>query len=150
MLSGYRASARRVTVRICPDRPEGNGMPDPTVEFFERLERLGHAPTLNQFTGTLRFDLGEGDRVEHWYLAISRGDITVSHDDREADCMITGERALFDDLARGRLSPLCAWLRNQFAVKGRFRPLLLLGRLLPEQPDAHDPRDLVGRDGRRR
>jgi hypothetical protein len=125
-------------------------MGSPTVEFFEGLRRRGHAPALGRYTGSMRFDLSDGGRVHHWRVAVSEGDVTVSRDEGEADCVISGERELFDQVALGRVNPLVAWLSNRVAVQGAFRPLVLLERLLPEPADAHDPRDLVGEHGRRR
>ena len=47
-------------------------------------------------TGTVRFDIADGERTEHWYLHIRKGDVTVSHDDAEADCVISADIATFD------------------------------------------------------
>jgi hypothetical protein len=116
-------------------------MADPTAKFFDDLRRRAHAPELGRFVGTMRFDLSDEGRVYHWRLSINDGDIAVSRDADAADCVISGDRALFDQLASGRVTPLTAWLSNKVAVKGSFRPLLLLERLLPEPPGVHDPRD---------
>ena len=39
-------------------------------------------------TGTVRFDIADGERTEHWYLQIHKGEVTVSHDDAAADCVL--------------------------------------------------------------
>jgi hypothetical protein len=124
-------------------------MGDPTAEFFDGLRRRGNAPALNHFTGTVRFDLSDEGETHHWLLSIDHGRLDVSRDAREADCVISGERTMFDQLALGTAAPLAAWLRNQVSVSGSFRLLVLLERLLPEPHGVHDPRNPTG-EGRRR
>jgi hypothetical protein len=130
-------------------------VPDPTAEFFDGLARRRHEPLLERMNTLVRFDLGEGEQRERWTLAVRRGDLAVAEGDvdpagrpelREADrpdCVITTSRATFDQIAGGRTKPLSAWLRNQIAVEGRLQPLIMLERLLPGPPDAHDPRAVV-------
>ena len=48
-------------------------MADATAEFFAELGRRGHEPLLASTSGTLRFDLAEGRRLEHWYVTIEKG-----------------------------------------------------------------------------
>ena len=55
-------------------------MTEPTRAFFTKLGEQ-HQPTLQSLTGTVRFDIADGERTEHWYLHIGKGDVTVSHDD---------------------------------------------------------------------
>jgi hypothetical protein len=130
-------------------------VPDPTAEFFDGLARRRHEPLLERMSYVLRFDLGDGERREHWTLAVRRGDLAVARGDfdparrpdmqgaDQPDCVITASRATFDRIAGGETKPVTAWLRNQIAVEGRLQPLIMLERLLPGPPDAHDPRAIV-------
>jgi hypothetical protein len=119
-------------------------MPNATREFFDGLSRRGHEPLLERMNTELRFDLHEdGRETQHWRLGIRRGYLCVSHGAQDADCVITAARPTFDRIARGETKPLAAWLRNQIAVEGRLQPLIMLERLLPGPPGAHDPRALA-------
>ena len=50
-------------------------MAEPTSEFFKRLAEQ-HQPLLESMTGVVRFDIADGERTEHWYLRIRKGDST--------------------------------------------------------------------------
>ena len=116
-------------------------MPSSTMEFFAAMNRRGHEPLLERMNTDLRFDLSEDGRdTQHWRLSIRWGDLSVSRGPEDADCVITADRVTFDRIARGETKPLAAWLRNQIAVEGRLQPLIMLERLLPGPPGAHDPR----------
>jgi hypothetical protein len=124
-------------------------MADSTGEFFDDIDRIGHVPHLDRFTGSMRLDLHENGRTDHWRVSIDRGNIRLSRgDDGPADTVISGDRALFDRIARGEIRPLSAFLRNEVTMSGEFRLLLVLERLVPGPPGAHDPRDLVTQNGR--
>jgi hypothetical protein len=130
-------------------------VPNPTAEFFDGLARRRHEPLLERSNTLLRFDLNQGDEREQWTLIIRRGDLAVAEGDidpqrqpemrgfGDPDCVITTSRDTFDRIAEGRTKPLAAWLRNQIAVEGRLQPLIMLERLLPGPPGAHDPRAIV-------
>ncbi len=130
-------------------------MPNPTAEFFDGLAHRGHDPLLERMNGILRFNLSDGAERKEWMLAIRRGDLMVAEGDidperqpgmrglGEPDCVVTTSRATFDRIAEGHTKPMAAWLRNQIAVEGRLEPLIMLERLLPGPPGAHDPRAIV-------
>jgi hypothetical protein len=130
-------------------------VPDPSAEFFAGLVRRRHEPLLERLNAVVQFNVGDGAQRERWTVAVRRGDLAVAQGDidpvrrpelRDAgqpDCVITTSRATFNRIASGRTKPLSAWLRNQVAVEGRLQPLILLARLLPGPPDAHDPRAIV-------
>jgi hypothetical protein len=114
------------------------------MEFFAAICRRGHEPLLERTNADLRFDLFEDGRdAEQWRLNIRWGDLCVSRGPEDADCVITADRVTFDRIARGETKPLAAWLRNEIAVEGRLNPLIMLERLLPGPPGAHDPRALA-------
>ena len=45
-------------------------MPDSTDEFFDMLSRRRHEPLLEKVDATVRFDVADGDRIEHWRVQI--------------------------------------------------------------------------------
>ena len=115
-------------------------MPDPTAQFFARLGRHGSQPLLEEANGTIRFDLRNEHGVEHWFVEVRQGNVVVSRDDREADCVIHASEALFDRLVRGEEYIYPAWLRNDLGVEGDLGFGRLMQRVFPGPPDAHHPR----------
>ena len=92
-------------------------MTDPTTEFFEELRSRGHEPRLRGATGTYRFELVDGKKIDRWLVTFSKGDVTVLHKGGDADCIVRADRALFDRLASGELN---GW-RQRFAESSRPR-----------------------------
>lgn len=123
--------------------PSATEEPSTTEEFFAGVSRRGHEPLLERIDQTVRIDLHDDGRTDHWKLSVRRGDLKVSREPGDADCVITTTRDVFERVVTGRTKPLAAWLRNQIAVEGRLYPLLMLDRLLPSPPGAHDPRALA-------
>ena len=70
----------------------------------------------------VRFDIDDGERTEHWYLQIRKGDVTVSHDGPEADCVISADIATFDAILTGRMNAMAAVLRGAVDDRGQGRP----------------------------
>lgn len=124
------------------------GMTYPTAEFLAELGRREHEKRLENIRGTIRMDVVRNGETEYWHLSIAAGRLRVSHDAGPADLVMRAEQACWDGLVRGEIKPLGAWLRNELAVEGRFELIMVLERLLPATPGAHDPRDLV-REGSR-
>jgi putative sterol carrier protein len=114
-------------------------MTDATTEFFEQLAERGHEPLLEKVTGTLRFDLGSRRKTDRWLVATVKGDVTVSHDDAPADCVVEMDKALFDGIASGRQNALASLLRGAVGVEGDLELLMLFDRLFPGPPDARGP-----------
>lgn len=106
-------------------------MADPTSEFFRELGEREHEPLLKKWSGTLRFDLKDGKRRERWLVAIKKGDIAVSRRNIRADCIVSAERALFDDLASGKTNAMAAMLRGTIGVEGDIALLVPFQRLFP-------------------
>jgi hypothetical protein len=122
------------------DGERGSGLSSPTAEFFAGVSRRGYESLLERMDAVLRFELSGGGRTQRWMLHIRRGNLAVTQDAGDADCVITSSMRTFDRIAKGETKPLAAWLRNQIAVEGRLHPLIMLERLLPGPPGAHDPR----------
>lgn len=111
-------------------------MVDATAEFFGELGGRGREPLLNKASGTLRFDLRDGKRVDRWLVAVKKGDVTVSRRNVGADCVVSTDRALFDGVASGKTNAMAALLRGAMGVEGDVQLLVLFQRLFPAPPRA--------------
>ena len=119
-------------------------MSDPTKQFFDDLAARGHVPLLNSTSGTLRFDLEGGGRTAHWYVTIEKGDVSVSHDTVEADCVVRTGKELFDRMAAGMANAIAAALRGLVVSVGDLRLLIQFQRLFPGPPRGFAERDEAG------
>jgi putative sterol carrier protein len=115
-------------------------MADATTEFFGELVARGHEPLLKEASGTLRFDLRDGKRVDRWLVAVEKGDVAVTRRNVGADCVVSTDRALFDAIASGKTNALAALLRGAVGVEGDIQLLVLFQRLFPGPPRARKRR----------
>jgi hypothetical protein len=122
------------------DAQDGGAMSDATEDFFDELGRRGHQRLLTKTTGTIRFDVTNDHGVDHWFVSISKGEVRVSKEERDADTLIRTDHEFFGRMARGEARPLPAWLRNDIISEGEFRFVVLLERLFPPMPGAAHPR----------
>jgi putative sterol carrier protein len=106
-------------------------MTDPTDEFFHELGLRGHEPLLEKARGTVRFDLVAGKRTDRWLVTLDRGDVSVSHKNATADCVVRAERTLFDAMATGEVNGMAAYLRGELTLEGDPELLVLIQRVLP-------------------
>jgi len=104
---------------------------DTVGEFFRGLAERRREPLLQNVSGTLRFDLVDGERVEHWYLTIKNGDVAVSHKDAEADAIVRTGKALFDGMIAGRVNAMAAALRGALVPQGNLALVVTFQRLFP-------------------
>lgn len=104
-------------------------MTSSTLEFFDDLDRRKHEPLLERVSATVRFDITDGERTEHYLVRIDHGDIRVSAENVPADCVIGGDRPVFDAIIDGHMSPMAALLRGVLAVDGDPELLVLTQRL---------------------
>jgi predicted lipid carrier protein YhbT len=118
-------------------------MGEPTARFFNDLSARGRHRLPAKYDGTVRFDLTQQERTEHWLLEIRHGDVSVSRETREADCVMHADHDLFDRLATGKESWIPLLFRGAFVVQGDLRLFMEFRKLLPGQPGAHHPRDAV-------
>lgn len=114
-------------------------MTHPTAKFFDELGRRGHEPLLARIEGTMRFDLEHDQQTDHWLVTITRGDVTVSREERAADLVVHADRTFFDRIASGEIRPLVAWLQNGVLIQGRSQLFILLERLIPPRPQGRHP-----------
>jgi hypothetical protein len=117
-------------------------------EFFDDVSRRGHEPRLRRVSATIRFDIIDGDRTEHRLIRIDHGDIRVSVGDEPADCVISAERAVCDDVVSGRTSALAALLRGAAAVDGDMELMVLAQRLFTGSQADSSGRGPVAAGGR--
>jgi putative sterol carrier protein len=117
---------------------------DPTAEFFGVLAELDRDPRLGQANGTIRFDLTDGKRVDRWLVSLKEGAVTVSRANREANCVVRVDKALFDEIAVGKANGTAAILRGAMTIEGEMGLMLVLRRVFPG-PRARAARSRNGR-----
>jgi putative sterol carrier protein len=106
-------------------------MTDATARFFEDLARRGHEPLLGRTNGSLRFDLTDGSRAEHWFVRIADGDIEVSRSDAKADCEIRANQEVFESILSGEMNAMVAYLRGLVVGEDDVSLLIRFQRLFP-------------------
>jgi putative sterol carrier protein len=107
---------------------------DATKGFFQALEERGHEPALEKITGTIRFDLEGGDGPARWLVSIDAGDVGVSQESAEADCVARADRAVFERIASGEANAMAAVLRGALELEGDRALLVAFQRLFPSPP----------------
>jgi putative sterol carrier protein len=107
---------------------------DPTTAFFDELASRGHEPLLEKATGTLRIDLTDGRRSARWLVAITKGDVAVSRQNRRADCVARADRTVFEGIVKGEVNAMAAALRGAISVEGDPQLLVQFQRLFPGPP----------------
>jgi len=105
--------------------------PDAAATFFENLNSKEHEPLLHHASGTVRLDLRVGEAVEHWYLRMVKGDVSVSHHSTKADATIRMEKRLFEGMTRGTVNLTASVLRGLLELEGDLGLLSAFDRLLP-------------------
>nr|WP_240942350.1 SCP2 sterol-binding domain-containing protein [Planosporangium thailandense] len=99
--------------------------------------------------GTLRFDLVGSDGTDHWFLVISNGDVRVSRECRDADCVVRVDRMLFDQIMTGEANALASFLGHRLTVEGQLLFFTAVKQTFPGPRAARHPRSLAP-EGRRR
>jgi hypothetical protein len=109
-----------------------DGMSDPVEDFFTELGRRGYEPLLQHIAGSIRFDVHDGDQVDHWWIGIDQGRITVEHADREAKSVAKEDRATLTDIVLGRRNALTTLLQGNSGYTGDGEPLVVFQRMFPD------------------
>src|SRR5689334_22720180 len=101
-------------------------MPETIEEFFETLPAHGAPRVRNKACGSVRFDIADGDRVEHWRVTTSRDEVAVSRDDTGADCVLYCDRDVFEAMVRGEANGMSVLLRGAMHFDGAPEMLLMV------------------------
>jgi putative sterol carrier protein len=109
-------------------------MADPTADFFESLRARAKEPLLHDVEGVLRFDVVEGNRTDHWFVAMEHGNVVVSKRNGKADSVIRAEKKTFDRLVSGDMNAMAAALRGEIDIGGDPTLLLVFQRVFPGPP----------------
>ena len=120
---------------------------EPTKRFFEALAKKKSEPLLRTVSGTLRCDLKDAERTEHWYVTIKKGDVTVSHKRDAADCVVSTDMATFEAIQGGEMNAMAAVLRGLVSIEGRMRMVVALQALF--KPSTGAPTEQVAGYARR-
>jgi putative sterol carrier protein len=115
-----------------------------TERFFDRLASAETVSVIGSAKGSIRFDLIDGRRTDHWRVALNRGTVAVTRSDEPADTVITAQRTDFDDVADGHINALTAALRGQLGIHGDPAVLVRFQRLFP----AGEPKRQAGSSAR--
>jgi hypothetical protein len=109
---------------------------DPISQFFANLAAPGHLATFEGHSATLRFDVHDGGQVQHWYVAVSNGDVAVTRQNKGADAVINVDRPPFEAIVTGRMNAMAALLRGLLTCEGSMAALVMFQRCLPGPPDS--------------
>ena len=82
-------------------------------------------------SGTIRFDLVDGQRVEHWSVAMDRGDVAVSRSTATADAVVRLDKSTFDGMVSGGVNAMAAALRGELVPEGDLSLVILFQRVFP-------------------
>jgi putative sterol carrier protein len=107
-------------------------MSDSATTFFEDIGQRGPDPLLHKADGTVRFDLTNGKKTQHWLVAFDKGDVSTSRRNVKADCVFQTDHAEFERIVRGEANPVAAILRGAAGIEGDLGLLTLFQRLLPD------------------
>ncbi len=111
-------------------------MAQATKRFFETLAQQTAAPVFRTLNGTIRCDLTEGKRTEHWYLTVRKGAVSVTHSRDKADCTFATDAATFEAILDGKTNAFAAVLRGACTIEGKARMLIALQSFFTPSPGA--------------
>jgi putative sterol carrier protein len=113
-------------------------MSDQAARFFEDLGRQRHVRLLEGTTGTVLLEITDGKEAERRYVAIKRGDVSVSGKGPDPDCTIRTDAETFRAIVGGQMNAIAAVLRGKVEVDGRVSLLVALQSLFLPSPGAAD------------
>jgi hypothetical protein len=112
----------------------GPAAADPVTRFFAALDQPGHLATFEGESAAIRLEVLDGTKVDRWHVAITRGDVAVTHGGGRADATLRIERRYLQALVTGRLNAQAAYLRGLFVFSGSVGALMMFQRCLPGPP----------------
>ena len=111
--------------------------------FFNALATEGGVPLLRGESGTLRFDLTGGAKLERWYVTVADGVVTASRRGGHVDTVVRMDRPLFDQIIRGTQNAMASQLRGSVDVEGDLHLMMVFQRLFPGPPSSTGRRDPI-------
>jgi len=113
--------------------------------FLTGLSERGDDPSLRKITGTIRIDLRNNGKVDHWHLTFDGGKVSVKQSNNaakgsRADCHMITDSELFERMAGGRANAMAALLRGAVLVRGDLDKLVAFQRLFPGPPSKRGSR----------
>jgi putative sterol carrier protein len=116
--------------------------------FFEAI--TGPHPALPKtISGSLRFDLENGNRNEHWRVTFANGSVSAARSNAAADCIARTDKETMEAIIQGRINAMAAVLRGSIRVEGQVL-LLALFRSLLTAPAAKAKAQRIGKNTGRR
>jgi predicted lipid carrier protein YhbT len=103
---------------------------------MDELAARGNDPSLANASGTVRFDVSDGERTERWFVTVTKGALDVSRRNARADAVVRSPRPLFEQLVRGKANATSAFLRGALTLEGDLELLVLVQRLFPQSGSA--------------
>ena len=86
---------------------------------------------LAKSSGSLRFELVDGNAVERWRVDVDHGDIAVSHKAGAADCVLRVPKLLFLKIASGRDNAIRRGIARRVGRRRRPRPAHVVRTHIP-------------------
>jgi len=106
--------------------------------LLDALARRSREQPVAALNGLVRFDVVDGETIEHWYLHCRKGVVTVALEGGEPDCVMSGDLATFTAVLSGTTSPMPALLRGLLQIEGNFFLLLGLRQFFPHEDVVRD------------
>ena len=113
-------------------------MAEQAAIFFKELGEKRHVRLLEGASGTVLVEITAEKNVDRWYVAIKRGDVSVSRKGTAADCVIRTDRATFEGILTGQINTVAAVLRGIVEVEGKVALLTALQALFTPSTGAAD------------
>ena len=116
---------------------------DPTAELFESIKRRGQVPALRSESAKILIELTHDTQVDKWVIEVRNGQVNVTRDEREqreAQCVVRADKAVFDRIGKGEENANAAYLRGELLIEGNIHLISAIERLFPGPPHAYDPR----------
>ena len=121
---------------------------DVILDFFESIAGE-HAELPKTISGTLRFELKDGNRCEYWRVTINKGVASSARSKAPADCVVHTDKATLEAIIQGRANPMAALLRGAIRIEGQSLLMAYFRGLLSHQPAVHEAQRMGKNTGRR-
>jgi len=92
--------------------------------FFESISGA-HPEVPETISGSLKFDVKEGNASESWRVTFSQGVVSSARSNETADCVVRTDKATLEAIIEGKVNTLVALLRGELSVDGEALLLTL-------------------------